>query len=139
MGDKYGRVEECIDPSMKLQGLMVVSEPKLWIINLLNKTGRLIVDPGPTFIFRSPILPSPGRAQTPSLPDFEFGKEYDFLKANKAVKSNVEIDGKKYDSLSLLKDGYEIVLLSRPGTETPIRVKVQKDQAVICEFIYDEY
>lgn len=53
MGETYGRSEEMPDPPERIHGLMVIAEPKVWMINLWDKTGRLIIDPGPTYVFRA--------------------------------------------------------------------------------------
>ena len=44
MGETYGRLEEMPDSDQGIHGLIVVAEPKVWMINLWDKTGRLILD-----------------------------------------------------------------------------------------------
>lgn len=139
MGEKYGRSEELPDSGMKLHLLVVVSEPNVWMINLWDKTGKLIVDPGPTYVFRASIIPSEERGMKPPLGDFEFGTEYDFLRSNKAVQTRTIVQGKKYDCLRVTREGYDITLLSHIGTKTPYRVRVKRGERIVCEYEYDAY
>ena len=139
MGDTYGRSEELPDPENAIHGLMVIAEPKLWMINLLDKTGRLITDPGPTFVFRAPIIPPAGRNQEAPLADFELGREYDFLHQHKAKKGQRVLNGKKYDMLTLSLEGYDIILFSQEGKQEPFRVIVTKGSTLVCQYEYDEY
>jgi hypothetical protein len=139
MGETFGRSEELPEPGQGIHGLMVIAEPKLWMINLWDKTGRLIIDPGPTFVFRASIIPPDGRNQRPPLRDFEFGREYSFLGQHKATHLQETMRGKQYDALSVSLEGYTIKLLSTSGKEQPFRVSVWKDGQIVCQYDYDEY
>jgi len=139
LGETYGRSEEVPDPNMRLHGLMVIAEPKVWMINLWDKTGRLIIDPGPTFVFRAPVLSPEQPNQQPSLRDFEFGTEYDFLRSHGAREEKVTLGEKTFDKLSLSLEGYTITLLSHQGTQRPYRVIVLKGDKIIDQYDYDEY
>jgi len=139
MGDKYGRLEEMPDPDQKLQELIISAEPKMWMINLWDKTGRLLVDPGPKFVFHAPIISPDEKNQKPPMETFEQGKEYDFLRAHKARESQETIDGKVYDKLSLSSEGYMITLLSYKGQQKPFRVTIRKAGKIVTQMDYDEY
>jgi tetratricopeptide (TPR) repeat protein len=139
MGEIYGRNEELPDLENGIHGLLVIAEPKLWMINLLDKTGKLIIDPGPTFAFRAPIIPSQGKNQKPVLQDFELGREYDFLHQHKAKQGQRVLNGKKYDMLSLSIEGYDIIMFSQEGKQEPFRVIVSRGQSLVCQYDYDEY
>jgi hypothetical protein len=139
MGATYGRSEEMADPVQGIHGLMVIAEPRVWMVNLWDKTGRLIIDPGPTFVFRASIVPPEGRNQRPPLRGFEFGREYDFLRQHHATNSMETVDGKQYDALSVSLEGYGIKLLTTPGKEQPVRVIVRKSGRIMCQYDYDEY
>jgi len=139
MGETYGRSEEMPDPDQGIHGLMVIAEPKVWMVNLWDKTGRLIIDPGPTYVFRASIVPPEGRNQRPPLRDFEFGREYDFLRLHKAAHSKETIEGRQYDALSVSLEGYTLTLLSTLGKDQPFRVIVRKAGQVVCQYDYDEY
>src|SRR5260370_15038215 len=55
-GTKYARVAEAPDARNRIHELVVVSEPDVWIINLFDKSGKHIVDSGPTFEAELPIF-----------------------------------------------------------------------------------
>src|ERR1700720_1001379 len=55
-GNKYLRIEEAPDPARGIHNLRIAREPDAWAINLLDNTARHIIDPGPTFFARLPII-----------------------------------------------------------------------------------
>jgi len=85
------------------------------------------------------LSPPEGRNQRPPLRDFEFGREYDFLRLHKATRSQEKVGGKEYDVLSVSLEAYTLTLLSTPGKDHPFRVIVRKDGKVVCQYDYDEY
>src|SRR5271154_3426713 len=44
VGRKYGRIEEVPDPILGIHGLLICNEPDAWMINLVDKSGKHIVD-----------------------------------------------------------------------------------------------
>ena len=139
MGRTYGRLEEMPDPQKGLHLLTVVAEPRVWMINLMEGRGRLIIDPGPTCLFSAPIIPPEDSQQMAPLGDFEFGTEYDFMQSHQATMTEDIVSGKTYDKSSLSLDGYTITLLSHQGKQQPFRVTVRKGKTVVCQYEYDEY
>ncbi len=83
LGEKYGRIEEELNPASGLHLLIVINEPDMWMVNLADKTGQHAVDEGPTFIFRAPII---GDLSSEYWNKFEFGCEVPFMQAVKASK-----------------------------------------------------
>jgi hypothetical protein len=139
MGETYGRIEEMLDREQGIHGLVVIAEPKCWMINLFDKSGRLILDPGPTYVFRASIIPSIERGKPPPLPEFEFGTEYAFLNKHRATRSQAVVNEKKTDKLSLSMDGFSVELLSEEGRDQPWRVIVTREKKILCQYDYDEY
>lgn len=139
VGATYGRVEEQPDPDHDLQGLIIVAEPKIWFINLMDKTGRFMMDPGPSYVFRAPVIPPEGPGRKQRLKDFEYGREYEFLHSNHATRGREVLDGKPYDKLYLAIDGFKIALLSHSGEERPYRLTVTKGQKLVLQIDYDCY
>ena len=90
-GTKYCRIEELPDPDNGIQGLIVINEPDVWMVNLSTRTAKHMVDPGPTFNCRMPIFAN----RVPDLPEdegkqiggLEFGFEMEFFKS-KGASSN---------------------------------------------------
>jgi hypothetical protein len=139
IGETHGRVEEEPDPDRNIRGLLIVSEPKIWIINLRDKTGRFMIDPGPSHVFRAPVISPEGPGQDQSLREFEYGREYEFLHLNHAIPSNETVDGITYDKLFLTIDGVTISLLSHAGEERPFRMTISKGQKLVLQVDYDFY
>ena len=88
-GNGYCRTEELPDPEHGIQGLIIINEPEVWMVNLLTKTAQYFVDPGPTFnchlpIFRGEQVKSSADMKNPLL-DLEFGQEISYFKAKGAT------------------------------------------------------
>ena len=136
-GMGYGRVEEALDRERKIHGLIVVDEPRVWMVNLATKSGRTIVDPGPTFVFHANILPrQKGEA---AIAELEFGQEPEFMKKHDAVSSKVNVAKRAYTAQRATVDGYELTLLSDPTSGVPRQLKVERDDKVLFELEYLEY
>jgi len=56
LGERQGRVEEALNPETRVHLVIVVNEPDLWMVNLAERRGRYIRDPGPTFYFRARLF-----------------------------------------------------------------------------------
>lgn len=86
-GNGYCRTEEAPDPEHGVHGLMILNEPDAWMVNLLTKTGRHMVDPGPTFNCHLPLfrgdVKSPADMKNPIL-ELEFGRELEYFKGKGA-------------------------------------------------------
>jgi hypothetical protein len=74
-GSRYCRVEEEPDTKNGIQGLLVVNEPDYWMANLISKTARHGVDPGPTFNCHMPMFADDPDKEAAGL---EFGLEMEF-------------------------------------------------------------
>jgi len=77
-GSRYCRIEEAPDPEKGIHGLAITNEPDYWMVNLITKTAKHGVDPGPTFNCHLPIFPDTDRA-------LEFGFETEYFKGKGAV------------------------------------------------------
>jgi len=139
MGATYGRLEEMPDPVRKVHVLIVVAEPKMWIINLWDKTGELVIDPGPTYVFVASIIPPRRSSEAPPLHALEFGREYQFLRDHDAVAGRETFQGRERDTLEASVEGYAVKLTSEAGKERPLRITVAKSGGVVCQYDYDDY
>lgn len=137
IGTRYGRVQEELDPDMSIHGLIIVNEPDLWMVNLYTKTARHIVDSGPTYIYRVPILST---RDFPSFLPFELGKELEFFDAQGAHKNGTEtVDGQLCDRYELIRDGVRVVLYSKEGTKTPFQLDIRQGNQQLRRIRYDVY
>src|SRR6202022_269103 len=91
-GTKYARIEEAPDTANGIHGLLIVNEPDAWMINLFEKSGRHMVDPGPTFNPRLPVFDATTGA-SPKVMELEFGREFEFFTKNNA-KQSTEVNDK---------------------------------------------
>jgi len=137
-GDTYGRTEEADDPAMKLHGLIIISEPDSWMINLTDKTGKHFKDPGPTFVMHMPVF------ALPNLPkifySLEFGREFEFFeKVSKKKKYPKTVNGMKFDSYAVGTGGYMVVVYTEPNKEVPLFAFLFKGNDVILTIRYMEY
>ncbi|HSM92343.1 MAG TPA: hypothetical protein VLT47_05595 [Anaeromyxobacteraceae bacterium] len=137
LGEKYGRLEEEADPAAGIHGLIVVAEPRAWKVNLADMTGQSFTDPGPSFVFRAPIIPTPPKGPPP--PMLELGMEYEFMRAHGAKPKTVVVGGKPQEALVAQVEGYVITLAGDRASERPSRVKVEQKGKTLVELEYLEY
>jgi hypothetical protein len=96
-GTRYARIAEAPDRQNHIHGLIVINEPDVWMINLFDKSGQHIVDPGPSLDAHIPIFQVSGKAKR-ELDALELGKELEFFTGNGAKQSAGEvINGKATD------------------------------------------
>lgn len=99
-GAGYCRIEEAPDPEHGIHGLMILNEPDAWMVNLLSKSARHMVDTGPTFFCHLPMF-SDAKEQSSTDPKLrvsalEFGRELDYFKSMGALpKPGPVLQGQK--------------------------------------------
>jgi hypothetical protein len=88
-GNGYCRTEELPDPEHGVHGLMILSEPDAWMVNLLTKTAKHFVDSGPTFNCHLPIFQGEEAKSAAEmrnlLLELEFGRELGYFKGRRAA------------------------------------------------------
>lgn len=77
-GSRYCRIEEVPDPDKGIHALAVINEPDYWMVNLLDKTAKHALDPGPTFNCHLPVFPDTDK-------DLEFGLEIQYFRTKGAT------------------------------------------------------
>src|ERR1051326_8818444 len=87
LGNKYGRVEEAVDPERNLHLLFVVSEPDVWVVNLADRSGHHMVDSGPSLNLRAPTLQA---IKSDHWNEFEFGCEEEAFMTSRGVKPTAD-------------------------------------------------
>ncbi len=147
-GTRYGRVEDQPDKEHGVHGLMVASEPDLWMINLLNKKGKHRIDKQPPQHFHIPLLALPGNpaslpegAPSEFLTGFELGCELEYVKAHSggAPPRQEQLDGHTYDAYTATQGEHKIVLLIDPATGKPFSATSLKSGKVITHVRYVDY
>jgi len=130
--DKYSRIEEPLDPERGTHNLIITKEPDSWAINLLDKTARHLLDPGPTFFVRAPIIWTPKPTGQPDLDkefqDLEFGNEAQFFRLHKARDLGLrKVEEKECNALAIKSGEREVTLLLDPDTGKPAEMDMTKD------------
>ena len=139
-GEKYARVEEELDTAADSQTLIVTNEPDSWVINLMNKTGRHMVDSGPEFVTHSPIFWTTSGKPEPDFEDLEFGAEMKFFGQGRGRELKPRtIDGRKCKALSVKSGFHEVILLLDPKTEKPFQIDLIKFERLASSVRYVTY
>jgi hypothetical protein len=126
-GTKYCRIEEEPDPAQGIHGLTIIDEPDMWMVNLATKTARHMVDSGPAYNCRLPILGSRlaelPEDQAQQMGGLEFGEEMDFFRSKGATLKPGPVLQTKQTVTFILRFGDSSVALFAYGTpERPLAV-----------------
>lgn len=138
-GEKYGRIEEPVDPRTGAHLVFVVNEPDLWVADLVGKRGQHAVDPGPTYTFRAQIF---GQAASKNavIRTIEFGCEARAMRAAGAKEAQTTHDEiGKVTRLEHTEAGEQIVLLLDRETQKPKRLELYFDGQLAFAMNYKEY
>ena len=138
-GTKYGRIAEPPDNQNRVHGLMIINEPDAWLINLFDKSGKHMVDPGPSLIVHIPIFA--GVNVSTKLTELEFGRELEFFSNKGAPPSEGEvINGKATERYDVTIENSKLVLWMDVQSKKPIRVSlVDSRQTRTLEYLsYDD-
>ena len=109
-GKKYARIAESPDLQNQIHGLIIINEPDAWMINLSDKSGKHIIDPGPSLVVRLPLFDKQTGVRS-KLNDLEFGMELDFFARNDAAHSaGAVIDGKATDRYEVAISDARLIL-----------------------------
>lgn len=135
-GTKYARIAEAEDPKNHIHGLAVIAEPDAWMINLFDKSGKHMVDRGPTLDVHLPIFPSTAGTKT-KLDGLEFGNEIEFFMKNSATRAPSEVVGGKAAVRYDLRIGNsKVTLWTDTRTKKPVQISQTKDmQTLTFEYV----
>lgn len=135
-GDKYLRNEEAPDPDQRLHLITIVAEPDIWMVNLMDKTGKHMVDPGPTFVAHAPIVA--GQGVPAAFMELEFGCEAVFARARGREAGVRTVTGKTARIYALQEGDRRLeVLLTDRGV--PAEVAYYQGERTILTIRYDAY
>jgi len=138
LGTQYGRTEEAPDPEQGIHGLIIVSEPDSWMINLLTKKGQHLVDHGAPYHFHAPVFWSEGMPE--SLQGLEFGCEVAFMKANASNPPEpTVVEGAKVLRYEMVAEEYRVALFVGLKDKRPRAVVVTQGEKVVFGLRYDSW
>lgn len=119
-GTGYCRMEEEEDTANGNHGLLVVNEPDAWMVNLVTKTARHIVDPGPTLNCHMPLFADDPDKDASGL---EFGLEMQFFKSKGAkLHQGSVLQGKQTTQYQVEIGNSKLALFTYGTPERPLAV-----------------
>ncbi len=125
-GTRFCRIEEAPDPDKAIHGLLIINEPDFWMVNLLTKTARHGVDPGPTFNCRMLVFPETAGS------DLELGMALQYFKSKGATPAEGPVLQTKKTTAYRIDVGDVSLALFTYGTpERPLavaRIKGEKHE-----------
>jgi len=128
-GTGYCRIQELPDSEHGVHGLLVISEPDAWLINLLTKTAQHQVDLGPTFNCRLPVFADDMKASDAGnqLMGLEFGRELAYFRERGATpRDGPTLQGKTTKSYTLTIRDSQLLLFTNGTLERPVAVARQR-------------
>ncbi len=135
-GDRYIRIEEAADPTQGAHLLSVVAEPDIWMVNLADRTGRHIVDPGPSLIAHAPIVA--GQGVPPEFVELEFGCEAAFAE-RRGYDAGTRQVGSVTGKVRVLVSGpHRLEIVSGPKG-APLEVAYYRGDRTVLVIHYDIY
>jgi hypothetical protein len=138
-GSRYCRTEENPDLEQGIHGLLIINEPDIWMINRLDKTGRHMVDEGPTYNCRMPIfisgedIKSSGDLKKP-LMQLEFGRELEYFRPRSAAPNpGPVLRGKPTMAYTVQAGDSQLLLFTNGDPEVPVAVirKTDKTREIV--------
>jgi hypothetical protein len=130
-GNGYCRIEEAVDSEHGLHNLMIVNEPDYWMVNLITKTAKHNIDPGPTFNCHLPVFaygtPQSLDEEMKEIRELEFGRELEFFKDKGAVPEQGPVLFKKETTSYKAKVGTAVLtLFVAKSPELPVAVSLRR-------------
>lgn len=103
---------------MSIQQLMIINEPDIWLLDLMSKKGKHIVDPGPTFVVHMNMFDK----TLPELGKLEYGGELAFFKEHSArAFDGPAVNGKPTTKFELTLSEHQLTLLV-DKSNNPVRM-----------------
>jgi hypothetical protein len=136
-GTRKLRTEEAPDPSQGLHLLIVMDSPDVWFVNRADKTGRHIVDPGPTFDVHAPIINLQGLPE--ELAALEYGCEAEYLRQRGSTPAReVTVAGVKA-AVHQVESGPHQVELTMTQAGRPLTISYSQAGRLLFAIAYDRY
>jgi len=136
---KFARIEEEVDEQHNIHGLVVVSEPDSWVVNLATRQGTHFVDQKAPFVVHLPIFA--GHAEDKSFPRellaLEFGCESAFFDAWKSPEEPLSGSGRLKRAFGV--GGWMAVVLRERNTPTPSMLFLFRKADIVETYRYLNY
>ena len=120
-GSGHGRVETAPDRKNGTHELMILNDPNIWRIDLVNHSARHMVDHNPPLVVHFQIF-GPGIPFEKGKPNLEFGREIEYFKYKQArVSVGPKVDGVDTKLFEVSIEDKKIVLLT-DKSDKPLRI-----------------
>lgn len=139
-GTKYARIAESRDLQNHIQGLIIISEPDAWMVDLVDKSGKHIIDSGPSFVVHLPVFDRHTGIKS-KVNELEFGMEMSFFAQNNATHSSgAVIDGNPTDRYEVAISDARLILWTDAISRKPLRVSlIEGKQSQTYQYLsYDD-
>lgn len=137
-GSQFLRVEESPDFARGVQGLTVIAEPDLWLVNQADRTGRHGVDRSPPFEVHAPVVAVPGMPR--AFLRFEFGCEMAFLAAYPHPPPRRMGQGANPVDVHVLSEGRDVLaVMVDHRRQIPLMVSFSRGGKPIMVTRYESY
>jgi hypothetical protein len=137
LGAGKARLEEAPDKVQGVQVLAVIAEPDIWFADLAQKTGRHMVDPGPTYDVHMPLFAGAGLPE--AIAAIEFGCEAEFVRARMPkAAGELVVAGRKARAHVLRQAGYEMRIVL-DGAERPLEASLRRGDELLMSIAYDAF
>jgi hypothetical protein len=138
LDNRYGRIEQPLDPVTGVQALVIVASPDGWFVDRAKGTGTHFLDHGPTYDFHALIAPHKGLPK--EFHALEFGRELDFVEAHGAkVTTEHSAKGAPADIHEADFKGVQVYVSTDAGTRKVRSVVVARGKTIVESLHYDEY
>jgi hypothetical protein len=131
----YLRVEELPDAKQDIHALTIMNQRDTWMINLVNSSGRHIVDSAERYDIHAPII---GWVKNP-LTALEYGCEIEFMQENGIEPTLTVLGEKQLLQYRVQADDIIVQLLVDPKTGKPSSVGVIERGTPTYLVRYDAY
>jgi hypothetical protein len=136
LGQQYGRVE------FPNGDVVLVREPHSFYIDTSAKKAYHGLDPGPTYVFRAPIVRSQsvGEDFPPELLGLEFGREPEFLARYQARERSTSVENGVEVREQYLDFGeHSLIVTRRLDNGAPLRLGIFRNGKLGTAIQYDEW
>jgi hypothetical protein len=138
-GSMQLRSEESPDPTRGQHNIIIISEPDIWAMNMVTKTGRHQLDPGPELHVRAPVVPL--TAEMPRLfLGLEFGCETEFVARHAPQPARMMAWGADRANMHVVAEGeHSLSILIHERRQAPLLVIYARAGKPVYAIRYDEW
>lgn len=135
-GSRFLRHEEAADPLSRRHMLVIVASPDVWIVNRIDRTGRHLLDPGPVYEAKAPVVAGQGVPAT--FMELEFGCEARFAHGRGREAGLRSVNGRPA-RIHVLQEGDRRLEILLYDTGTPAEVVYFQGTTTVLAIHYDAY